>query len=74
MKPTVDHKRNSDLSTGDVAKYCGVCRRTVVAWIDLERLVGYRVPHSDHRRVARDDLKAFMLEHDYPPDMIERVK
>lgn len=54
------------LTTGDVARICHVTKRTVIKWIDGGRLRGYRIPGSRHRRVAWDELRAFLRAHRIP--------
>lgn len=46
--------------TGDVARLCGVCTRTVSKWIDSGKLDGYRLPESKDRRVSHRALIAFL--------------
>ena len=58
-------KKNS-FTTGEVAQISAVTKRTVIKWIDSGKLKGYRIPGSTHRRVAREDLTAFLKEHDIP--------
>jgi two-component system response regulator RpaA len=45
---------------GAAAKLCRVSPRCCQKWVDSGRLKGYRMPGSDHRRVAADDLVAFL--------------
>jgi len=51
------------LSTGQVARRCGVSVRTVSKWIDRGLLRGYKLPGCGHRRVYPRDLRVFMLAH-----------
>lgn len=53
-------------TTGEVARICGVTKRTVILWIDGGRLAGYRIPGSKHRRVAARELEEFMKRHGIP--------
>lgn len=55
------------LSTGVVAKLLHVAPRTVSKWIDSGRLKGHRLPGSEHRRVHRADLDAFIKEYSLQP-------
>lgn len=57
---------NQALSTGKIAKLCGVAPRTASKWIDTGLLKGFRVPGSKDRRVLRTDLEAFAKEHGMP--------
>lgn len=53
-------------TTGQVAKICKVAPRTVSKWFDSGRLVGYRIPGSQDRRIPRDNLIRFLKEHQMP--------
>lgn len=56
-------------TTGEVAKICGVCMRTVCKWIDSGKLKGHTIPGSDHRRVTEKELVSFMAKIGIPmPD------
>jgi excisionase family DNA binding protein len=52
--------------TGEVARICNVCARTVSNWIDRGLLGGYVVPGTKHRRIPRQNLLRFMQEHGMP--------
>jgi excisionase family DNA binding protein len=55
-------------TTYEAAKLLGVSLPTVVNWIKARRLRAHRTP-GGHRRIAREDLAAFMLHHGIPvPD------
>lgn len=49
-------------SCGQVAALCRVAPRTVQAWFDRGVLKGYRIPHSQHRRIPRAALIDFLRE------------
>lgn len=67
------HIRNRPaLSTGQIARLCGVAPRSVAKWFDLGLLKGYRLPGSLDRRVPRDELIAFLKRHNMPTFNIER--
>jgi two-component system response regulator VicR len=74
MKPIIDGR---DLTTGQIAKVCQVSSRTVTAWIDNGKLLGYRLPSGGKkgsgadRRVQRRHLETFMAENGMP---VERLK
>ena len=53
-------------TTGQVARLCQVTKGTVIKWIDEGKLKGYRIPGCTHRRVAADDLRAFLKAHRIP--------
>ncbi len=48
---------NNYLSTGQIAKYCGVHIRTVIRWIEQGHLKGYKLPGRGNNRV---ELLAFI--------------
>ena len=55
-------KLKSVLTTGEVAKICHVCAKTVQKWVDSGMLAGYRIPGSKDRRIPADELVRFMEE------------
>lgn len=56
----------SILTTGIIAKLCGVAPRTATKWIDSGLLKGFRIPGSQDRRVTRAVFEKFAIEHDLP--------
>lgn len=66
--PTRDQKV---FTTGQVAKICNVCPRTVTSWFDKGRLRGYRIPGSDDRRIPRAQLVRFLRENGMPLGALE---
>lgn len=54
------------LTTGDVAKYCGVSFRTVIRWIESGRLNAYRLPGRGDNRINVEEFLQFLSEHDMP--------
>lgn len=58
-------------TTGQVAKICKVAPRTVSKWFDSGRLVGYRIPGSQDRRIPREQLIKFLKEHQMPLGELE---
>jgi len=55
-------------TTFEAARLMGVSLPTVVNWIKARRIKAHRTP-GGHRRIAREDLAAFMLRHGMPvPD------
>jgi two-component system, OmpR family, response regulator VicR len=54
------------LSTGDVARICGVHFRTVLRWIERGLLPAYKLPGRGDRRVLRGELLRFMCENGIP--------
>ncbi|MFQ5462216.1 MAG: response regulator [Phycisphaerae bacterium] len=54
------------LTTGEVAKICGVAPRTVSKWFDSGHLRGYRIPGSKDRRIPMEQLIRFMRANGMP--------
>src|SRR5512147_2990861 len=52
-------------TTFEAARILGVSLPTVVNWIKARRLKAHRTP-GGHRRIAEEDLAAFMLRHGMP--------
>jgi CheY-like chemotaxis protein len=58
------NKRN--LTTGDIAKLCGVNFRTVIRWIQRGHLKAFQLPGRGDNRVQVADFIAFLQENDMP--------
>lgn len=54
------------LTTGEIAKYCGVNFRTVIRWIERGRLNAYKLPGRGDNRVLIPDFLTFLREHKMP--------
>lgn len=54
------------LTTGEVARLCGVAPRTVSKWFDAGQLRGFKIPGSRDRRIPRESLVRFMKAHGIP--------
>lgn len=67
------HKATDVLTTGEVARVCGVSTTKVGRWIDEEFLKGFKVPGGVARRVMRKDLAEFMAKHKVPLDRLEQL-
>jgi len=52
-------------TTHEASRLLGVSLPTVVNWIKARRLKAHRTP-GGHRRIAREDLAAFMIRHGMP--------
>ena len=50
------------LTTGAVAKHCGVSKVTVLRWIEEGYLPTFRLPKG-HNRIHREDLHEFLKKH-----------
>jgi len=61
-------------TTYEAAHLLGVSLPTVVNWVTARRLKAHRTP-GGHRRIAREDLGAFMLRHGMPlpPELSDAV-
>ncbi len=60
-------RADAPLSTGDVARYCGVSPGAVWKWVKKGRLKAYRLPGGAYR-IERGAFKAFLRENDLPVD------
>ncbi|ABS27874.1 excisionase family DNA-binding protein [Anaeromyxobacter sp. Fw109-5] len=56
---------NRYYTTFEAARLLGVSLPTVVNWIKARRIKAHRTP-GGHRRIAREDLAAFMIRHGMP--------
>jgi excisionase family DNA binding protein len=54
------------LTTGEVARICGVAPRNVSKWFDTGKLGGFKIPGSRDRRIPRESLVRFMRVHGIP--------
>jgi excisionase family DNA binding protein len=52
-------------TTHEVSRLLHVNPRSVINWIEQDRLPSYRTP-GGHRRIRHDDLLAFLRKHDIP--------
>jgi excisionase family DNA binding protein len=59
------------LTTGAVARYCGVSKVTVLRWIEKGNLVAFRLP-SGQNRIHRDNFIAFAEKHGIPLKNFEK--
>jgi len=65
------------LTTGKIAKLCGVAPRTVSSWFDSGRLKGFRIPpqnpeakNQGDRRVPIEELLRFLIDNNMPREGI----
>ncbi len=54
------------LTTGDIAKHCGVNFRTVIRWIERGRLKAYQLPGRGDNRVRAEDFMVFLRDNQMP--------
>lgn len=55
------------LTTGQVARYCGVSRMGVIRWIRQGKLKAYTTP-GGHYRIREEDFQEFLRRFDIPPN------
>ncbi|MEE9394146.1 MAG: response regulator [Planctomycetota bacterium] len=60
--------RKDVFTTGQVAKICQVTIRTVIKWFEAGKLEGYKIPASKDRRIPKEALLRFLVEHKIPFD------
>lgn len=53
------------LTTGTVARFCGVSKVTVLRWIEKGNLAAFKLPGGQNR-IHRDDFIAFANKHGIP--------
>jgi excisionase family DNA binding protein len=53
------------LTTGAVARHCGVSKVTVLRWIEKGTLTAFRLPGGQNR-IHRDDFFTFASKHNIP--------
>ena len=53
------------LTTGAVARHCGVSKVTVLRWIEKGNLVAFRLPGGQNR-IFREDFYSFAAKHKIP--------
>lgn len=54
------------MTTGDVARYCGVNFRTVIRWIDKGRLEAFKLPGRGDNRIPVASFIAFLHANNIP--------
>ena len=54
------------LTTGEIAKYCGVNLRTVIRWLESDKLKGYKLPGRGNNRVLANDFIGFLKKNNMP--------
>ena len=65
MKTRISTPYPEFLTTGAVARYCGVSKVTVLRWIEKGNLAAFRLPGGQNR-IHRDDFYAFADRHSIP--------
>ncbi len=54
------------LSSGEVARFCGVHFRTVIRWIEKGNLKAYKLPGRGNNRIEEQDFIDFLKRNDLP--------
>jgi len=54
------------LTTGEVAKYCGVHFRTVIRWVERGYIKAYKLPGRGDHRILVEDFIEFLKSNDMP--------
>lgn len=54
------------LTTGEVAKFCGVNFRTVIRWIERGHLEAYKLPGRGDNRIPLENFLAFLEANEMP--------
>ena len=65
MKTGLEKRYPEYLTTGTIARYCGVSKVTVLRWIEKGRLPAFRLPDK-HYRIHRQDFAKFLTEYEIP--------
>ncbi|MFT6913857.1 MAG: CheY-like chemotaxis protein [Motiliproteus sp.] len=58
--------KNYPLTTGEIAKYCGVNFRTVIRWIEKDYLISFKLPGRGDNRVTPENFVSFLMRNDMP--------
>lgn len=59
-------KEKQALTTGEVAKYCGVNFRTVIRWIERGHLQAYKLPGRGDNRIPIESFVEFLQDNNMP--------
>ncbi len=59
-------KEKQALTTGEVAKYCGVNFRTVIRWIERGHLDAYKLPGRGDNRIPVESFVEFLNKNNMP--------
>ena len=65
MKTDLENSYPEYLTTGTVARHCGVSKVTVLRWIAKGDLTAFRLPGGQNR-IHRDDFYAFADKYSIP--------
>lgn len=59
-------REKQTLTTGEVAKYCGVNFRTVIRWIERGHLDAYKLPGRGDNRIPVESFIGFLKDNNIP--------
>lgn len=59
-------REKQTLTTGEVAKYCGVNFRTVIRWIERGHLDAYKLPGRGDNRIPVESFISFLKKNNIP--------
>jgi excisionase family DNA binding protein len=65
LKTEPEKKYPEYLTTGIVAKHCGVSKVTVLRWIEKGELAAFKLPGGQNR-IHRDDFRTFAGKYSIP--------
>ncbi len=65
METKLEKRCPEYLTTGVVARHCGVSKVTVLRWIEKGNLIAFRLPGGQNR-IHRDDFYAFAAKYSIP--------
>jgi excisionase family DNA binding protein len=65
LKAALETQYPEYLTTGIVARHCGVSKVTVLRWIEQGELTAFRLP-GNQNRIHRDDFYAFAAKYNIP--------
>ena len=65
MKTEIKKTYPEYLTTGTVARHCGVSKVTVLRWIEKGDLTAFKLPGGQNR-ISRNDFYAFADRHSIP--------
>lgn len=65
MELSVQEFYPSYLTTGAIARHCGVSKVTVLRWIEKGNLVAFKLPGGQNR-IQREEFFTFAAKHNIP--------